>query len=116
MVLKSPAMVYDRINDLLDKYWRCATTVEEEKELRRFFSEENIPPEWLPYQAWFRSEQAENLSPLGPDFDRRVMENIRREKRRFFRFRLFYGIGFIFFLLGLLLLLLYFRPFSIGMG
>lgn len=105
-------MVYDRIDRLLDKYWMCATTVEEEKELRRFFSEKNIPPQWLPYQAWFRSAQAENLSPLGPAFDRRVMETIRREKRRLYRLRLFYGIGFIFFLVGLLLLLLYFRPFS----
>lgn len=104
-------MIYDRINDLLDKYWVCATTVEEEKELRRFFSEENIPPEWQPYQAWFQSEQVENLSPLGVDFDLRVMEKIRRKKRQFFRFRLLYGIGFILLLLMLLLLLFYFCPF-----
>lgn len=102
-------MIYDRINTLLDKYWMCATTVEEEKELRRFFSGRNIPPEWLPYQAWFQSEQAEKLSPLGADFDRRVMAAIRQQKRHRSRQCLVYGAGFFCLLLVCILLLFYFR-------
>lgn len=109
-------MSYDRINSLLDKYWMCATTVEEEKELRRFFSGQNIPPEWLPYQAWFQSEQAEKLPPLGPDFDQRVMATIRQQKRRRCHQYLIYGAGFLFFLFVCILLLFYFRPISVWIG
>lgn len=99
-------MENERINELLDKYGACATSVEEEGELRRFFaSAEKIPPELRPYQAWFRSPEAETLSPLGPDFDRQVWAAIRRqEQSRYQRYR---QIGLwavlIFFLLGMVL-------------
>lgn len=101
---------YERIDALLDKYWRCATTIGEERELRRFFSGRRIPPEWQPYCAWFQSEQAERLSPLGPEFDRRVMASIRQEKRRAYRRRMIYGVGFLLFLSLLFLLWTLFRP------
>lgn len=52
-------MDYQRINKLLDKYWECATSVEEERELRRFFSSAVIPPDLLPYKAWFVSHEAD---------------------------------------------------------
>ena len=69
-------MDYQRINKLLDKYWECATSVEEERELRRFFSSAVIPPDLLPYKAWFVSHEAETLPPLGKDFDARILEHI----------------------------------------
>lgn len=107
---------YEQIRILLDKYWRCATTIEEERELRRFFSGSRIPPEWEPYRAWFRSEQAEYLPPLGPEFDRRVMASIRQEKRRAYHRRLLYGGGFLLFLLLILFLWILFRPCIEGGG
>lgn len=68
---------YKRTHFLLDKYWRCKTSVEEERELRLFFSGENvIPPEFRPYEYWFRTDRAEALPPLGEDFDRRILEQI----------------------------------------
>ena len=48
-------MNYNRIHILLDKYWRCITTIEEERELRSFFSGKVIPPEFRPYQVWFQT-------------------------------------------------------------
>lgn len=97
-------MENERMNELLDKYWACATSVEEERELRRFFSSaEEVPPALRPYQAWFRSPEAESLSPLGPDFDRQVWAAIRRQEQS--RWRAYRRIGFwavlVFFLLGL---------------
>lgn len=74
-------MDYQRINKLLDKYWECATSVEEERELRHFFSSDTIPPEFLPYKAWFVSHEAETLPPLGQAFDARILEHISREKK-----------------------------------
>lgn len=82
-------MEYQRIHQLLDKYWECATSVEEERELRDFFTSGPIPSELLPYKAWFVSYEAETLSPLGPEFDNRVLRQIERKKwsdrRRFVR-------------------------------
>lgn len=82
----------ERINRLLDKYWACATSVEEERELRCFFSSGRpIPPELKPFEAWFRSAEAETLSPLGADFDRRVLATIRRRQKS--RYRMYKRIG-----------------------
>ena len=78
-------MDYTRIHALLAKYWRCITTVEEERELRHFFSGDAIPPEFRPYQVWFQVSEAEELPPLGCEFDHRIIERIaciRRKKRQ----------------------------------
>ena len=55
-------MDYQRINKLLDKYWECATSVEEERELRQFFSSAVVPPDLLPYKAWFVSHEASEMT------------------------------------------------------
>lgn len=75
-------MDYNRITLLLDKYWECATTIEEERELRHFFSTETLPPELRPYGAWFMTPEAETLPPLGKEFDLKVLQRISREKKR----------------------------------
>lgn len=87
-------MDYCRIHLLLDKYWRCVSSVDEERELRRFFTSETVPPELLPYQAWFRTPEAEELPPLEETFDVKIMESIssiQKERRR----RLFVGLAFV---------------------
>lgn len=82
----------EQINRLLDKYWACATSVEEERELRYFFSSGRpVPPELRPFEAWFRSAEAETLSPLGPDFDCQVLVRIRRRQKS--RYRIYKRIG-----------------------
>lgn len=96
-----------RINTLLAKYWSCATTVEEERELRLFFTREPVPPELRPYQAWFRTADAEELPPLGPQFDRELLAQIAKEKRqqrRKWYMKLAFGIGLIAVFAGLLIL------------
>lgn len=77
-------MDYSQIHILLDKYRRCITTVEEERELRRFFSGAVIPPELRPYQVWFQIPEAEELPPLGNEFDNKIIERINciRQKKR----------------------------------
>lgn len=88
-------MEYQRIHQLLDKYWECATSVEEEQELRRFFTSGPIPPELLPFKAWFTSQEAESLSPLGREFDDRVLGQIKKAKRSYRRRYLIYGLTFM---------------------
>lgn len=106
-------MDYSRITSLLDKYWECATTIEEERELRQFFSGEMLPPELCPYKAWFLTPEAETLPPLGKEFDLKVLQRIAREKK-LRHLRLFYSfMGLVTFIVILLFLLLLTSSFMI---
>ena len=40
-----------------------------------------IPPDLLPYKAWFVSHEAETLPPLGKDFDARILEHISEDRK-----------------------------------
>ena len=48
-------MDYKYINQLLDRYWKAETSLEEEEILRAFFSQDELPAELKPYQALFLS-------------------------------------------------------------
>lgn len=100
-------MDYNRIKILLEKYWECATTIDEERELRHFFSADTLPPELRPYKAWFLTPEAETLPPLGKEFDLQILQRIAKEKRQR-HLRLFYSffalVTFIIVLLFVLLL------------
>ena len=70
-------MDYKYIEQLLESYWLCETSLEEEQILRTFFSQENVPVSLLPYKDLFTYEQvdvAENR--LGEDFDRKMLEMV----------------------------------------
>lgn len=98
-------MDYNRIHILLDKYWRCITTVEEERELRNFFSGLVIPPEFRPYQVWFQTPEAEELPPLGNEFDNRIIERIACARRRKYRRQIFSALTIITFVCAILFIL-----------
>ncbi len=68
-------MDYKYIEQLLERYWQCETTLEEEQILRTFFSQENVPACLLPYKDLFTYEQMEvEQQVLGDDFDQRMLE------------------------------------------
>ena len=46
-------MDYKYINQLLDRYWKAETSLEEEEILRAFFSQDELPDELTKYQAIF---------------------------------------------------------------
>ena len=48
-------MDYKYINQLLDRYWKAETSLEEEEILRAFFSQDELPAELKPYKALFSS-------------------------------------------------------------
>ena len=75
-------MDYKYINQLLERYWDCETTLEEEEILRAFFSQDNIPVEMLRYRQLFSYESSEpRTDRLGDDFDERMLEKIGEVKR-----------------------------------
>ena len=44
-------MDYKYIEHLLERYWQCETTLQEENILRSFFSQEEVPVWLLKYKA-----------------------------------------------------------------
>lgn len=65
------------MNELLNKYWSCETTLEEEQQLREYFRERDIPEEWKELAVLFRYfEENKKKSLSDISFDRRVMEKV----------------------------------------
>ena len=75
-------MDYKYIDQLLDKYFECQTTLEEEQILRAFFAQENVPAHLLQYRELFVSQAfGKNAESLGTDFDERILSIIGAEKK-----------------------------------
>lgn len=71
-------MDYKYIEQLLEKYWNCETSVEEEQILRSFFRQREIPGHLLRYKSLFAYQEAEMEKKLGDDFDARILAEIER--------------------------------------
>lgn len=68
-------MDYKYIEQLLERYWNCQTSLEEEAILKAFFSQSDIPAELAKYKPLFAYEAAEPAADtLGSDFDERMMQ------------------------------------------
>lgn len=75
---------YKYIEQLLERYFECDTTLEEECILRSFFAQktEQVPTHLLTYRQIFREQQLSNCEEmLGTDFDRKVLAAIGQEER-----------------------------------
>lgn len=70
-------MDYKYIEQLLERYFKCETTLEEENILRAFFSQKDVPASLAQWQPLFAYEQQEvSDDVLGDDFDEKVMAQI----------------------------------------
>ena len=70
-------MDYKYIEQLLEKYFECETSLEEEQILRAFFSQESVPVRLLPYRSLFAEAQGNSREEvLDSTFDRKVLEMI----------------------------------------
>lgn len=75
-------MDYRYINQLLERYWSGETSLEEEKILRTFFSQEDVPAELLRYKDLFAYQATrENEETLGEDFDRKLLSLIEGDRK-----------------------------------
>ncbi len=72
-------MDYKYIEQLLERYWQCTTTAEEEAILRTFFGQAEVPAHLLPYKTLFACQQADKQMRLGKDFDRKVLKLVEEE-------------------------------------
>lgn len=64
------------IEQLLERYWQCETSLKEEAELRAFFAGDDIPAHLLRYQNLFAYQQVQQEVGLGKDFDARILAQV----------------------------------------
>ncbi len=64
------------VEQLLERYWQCETSLEEEAQLRHFFAGEEVPAHLLPYKSLFVYQQVQQEEGLGADFDARILAQV----------------------------------------
>lgn len=69
-------MDYKYIEQLLERYWECQTTLQEEQILRSFFQQADVPAHLIPYQDIFLAQKGMEEPRLGKDFDERILSLI----------------------------------------
>ena len=74
-------MNYQYIEQLLERYWDCQTTLEEEQILRSFFKQEDVPVHLMQYAPFFALEAVEKSEKLGEDFDKRILAMTEEENK-----------------------------------
>ncbi|MBR9999284.1 MAG: hypothetical protein KFF73_09950 [Cyclobacteriaceae bacterium] len=74
-------MDYSQVKELLEKYWMCETTLEEEKMLSTYFQKDDLPRDFGKYRDLFRYFSAERKMELNGNFDERVLELVEKKQR-----------------------------------
>lgn len=73
---------YESIRFLLNKYWNCETSLEEEKQLKNFFSSNDIPEDLQKYAPLFKDYKENQLSiRLDNDFVKRLEAAIHQKEK-----------------------------------
>ena len=72
-------MDYKYIEQLLERYFQCETTLKEEEILRAFFTQEDVPVWLAKYKTLFVYE-AQREESLGNDFDERILEMVEQQE------------------------------------
>lgn len=84
-------MDYKYIEQLLDSYFDCTTTLQEEQILKAFFSQEDVPGHLSQYADLFRYQSEAKTDTLDDSFDQKMISMVEKEevqvrKARVFRF------------------------------
>ena len=67
-------MDYKYIEQLLERYWACEASLQEEQILRTFFQQEEVPAHLMAYKSIFDVQQEQAEVTLGEDFDERMLQ------------------------------------------
>ena len=65
---------YKYIEQLLERYWQCETTLEEEQILHSFFSQGDVPVHLIQYADIFAYENLSKAECLSDDFKQKMVE------------------------------------------
>lgn len=73
-------MDYKYIEQLLDRYWQCETTLQEEAILKAFFAQEVVPEHLKQYKNLFAGALDLSQAALSSDFEKKLMARIEAEQ------------------------------------
>lgn len=76
---KITKMDYKYIEQLLESYFNCTATLQEEQILKAFFSQEDVPGHLSQYADLFRYESEAKADGLDENFDKHMMKMIERQ-------------------------------------
>lgn len=83
-------MKSEKIDYLLEKYWDCETSVEEEKELQAFFLGGDVPAQFQQYIPLFSCIRDEQSVKLSDSFNERFKNNLEgKQRERYVTIRVF---------------------------
>ncbi len=85
---------YNKIRQILDRFYAGETSLEEEKNLRVFFEREEVPEAFLDDELLFRilsETQSEEI--LDQQFDEKILKQIKRNRPYFINRRLIYSLS-----------------------
>ncbi|MBQ0019358.1 MAG: pyruvate ferredoxin oxidoreductase [Bacteroidales bacterium] len=74
-------MDYKYIEQLLERYWACETTLQEESILRNFFAQNDVPASLMPYKSIFQCQVSTAEQHLSDNFDKRILSLIEKEQK-----------------------------------
>lgn len=74
-------MDYNNIRKLLDKYWEGESSIQEETQLRDFFTSADVPEDLKTYQPLFQFFQLEQDKNLNGDFDQRLIQELKSSEK-----------------------------------
>ena len=73
-------MDLNRVELLLERYWNCVSTVEEENELKALLSSNDIPAELKDSAALFRYFEQQQQATLDEKFTREIVAKIKHQQ------------------------------------
>jgi hypothetical protein len=72
----------NKIDELLNKYWNCESSLEEEQQLKEYFRGREIPEQWKETAALFRYFEENKKKTLSDvSFDHQVMEKVKSPEK-----------------------------------
>jgi len=74
-------MDYSSIKDLIEKYWNCETSLEEEAQLRAYFSSKEVHKDLKVFAPLFHYFRSESELGISDGFDEKVIHQIQKAKR-----------------------------------
>ena len=69
-----------RANILLERYWNCVTTIEEEEELKSFFNSNEVPEDLVASANLFKYYQLQKQATLDSKFDSEIIDKIKQQQ------------------------------------
>ena len=70
------------IGQLLEKYWNCETSLEEEQALRNYFNGPAVPDQLKDAAELFRFFESERKRALSENFDQDIMRSVKKTERK----------------------------------